>query len=77
LPPGLLCVTLTHDAAVEFSRELRLRQRALAGQALELSGMLILAMPGIVLATGFFLLLNDSVGSAGSQRTASLSSPMR
>jgi thiamine transport system permease protein len=27
-----------------------------------MSGMLILAMPGIVLATGFFLLLNDSIG---------------
>lgn len=36
------------------SRELRLRNRLLAGQTLELSGMLILAMPGIVLATGFF-----------------------
>lgn len=32
--------------------------KMLAGQALEMSGMLILAMPGIVLATGFFLLLN-------------------
>ncbi len=32
----------------------RLRKRPLAGQTLELSGMLILAMPGIVLATGFF-----------------------
>jgi thiamine transport system permease protein len=39
------------------SRELRARQHQLAGQALEMSGMLILAMPGIVLATGFFLLL--------------------
>ena len=44
------------------SRELRLRNRLLAGQTLELSGMLILAMPGIVLATGFFLLLNNSIG---------------
>ncbi len=34
----------------------------LAGQALEMSGMLILAMPGIVLATGFFLLLNNTIG---------------
>ncbi len=38
------------------------RQRPLAGQAMELSGMLILAMPGIVLATGFFLLLNNTIG---------------
>ena len=30
-------------------------------QALEMSGMLILAMPGIVLATGFFLLLNNTI----------------
>ncbi|MBK4713945.1 MULTISPECIES: thiamine/thiamine pyrophosphate ABC transporter permease ThiP [Tenebrionibacter/Tenebrionicola group] len=58
---GLLCVTLT-VMLLWSSRELRLRQRALAGQALEMSGMLILAMPGIVLATGFFLLLNNSVG---------------
>ena len=41
---------------------LRLRQRLLAGQALEMSGMLILAMPGIVLATGFFLLFNSTLG---------------
>jgi ABC-type uncharacterized transport system YnjBCD permease subunit len=27
-----------------------------------MSGMLILAMPGIVLATGFFLLLNNTIG---------------
>ncbi|MCT6562956.1 hypothetical protein N4307_15395, partial [Staphylococcus aureus] len=27
-----------------------------------LSGMVILAMPGIVLATGFFLLLSDTLG---------------
>jgi len=58
---GLLCVVLT-TMLLWTSRELRLRQRALAGQALELSGMLILAMPGIVLATGFFLLLNSTVG---------------
>ena len=58
---GLLCVMLT-TMLLWTSRELRLRHRALAGQALELSGMLILAMPGIVLATGFFLLLNSTVG---------------
>ncbi|WP_437610399.1 thiamine/thiamine pyrophosphate ABC transporter permease ThiP [Erwinia sp. V71] len=58
---GLLCVVLT-TMLLWTSRELRLRQRPLAGQALELSGMLILAMPGIVLATGFFLLLNSTVG---------------
>ncbi|SFN18094.1 thiamine transport system permease protein [Izhakiella capsodis] len=44
------------------SRELRMRQHPLPGQMLELSGMLILAMPGIVLAAGAFLLLNATVG---------------
>jgi thiamine transport system permease protein len=58
---GVLCVVMTM-MLLWSSRELRLLSRAFAGQALELSGMLILAMPGIVLATGFFLLLNSTVG---------------
>ncbi|KAB7898403.1 thiamine/thiamine pyrophosphate ABC transporter permease ThiP [Rouxiella sp. S1S-2] len=58
---GMLCLLLAM-MLLWSSRELRLRQHASWGQGLELSGMLILAMPGIVLATGFFLLLNDSVG---------------
>jgi len=58
---GLLCVILTM-MLLWSSRELRARGQLRRGQALELSGMLILAMPGIVLATGFFLLLNNSVG---------------
>ncbi|STT83995.1 thiamin ABC transporter transmembrane protein [Klebsiella pneumoniae] len=58
---GLLSVTLTM-MLLWSSRELRARQRPLAGQAMELSGMLILTMPGIVLATGFFLLLNNTIG---------------
>ncbi|WP_431223773.1 thiamine/thiamine pyrophosphate ABC transporter permease ThiP [Serratia sp. L9] len=61
LGAGLLCVVLTM-MLLWSSRELQLRQKAAWGQALELSGMLILAMPGIVLATGFFLLLNDTAG---------------
>lgn len=61
LAAGILSVVLTM-MLLWSSRELRIRSRPLAGQALELSGMLILAMPGIVLATGFFLLLNNSVG---------------
>ncbi|XTZ37728.1 thiamine/thiamine pyrophosphate ABC transporter permease ThiP [Salmonella enterica] len=61
LAAGLLCVILTM-MLLWSSRELRARQQNMAGQALELSGMLILAMPGIVLATGFFLLLNGTVG---------------
>lgn len=58
---GLLCVTLTM-MLLWSSRELKLRHQMAYGQALEVSGMVILAMPGIVLATGFFLLLNDTVG---------------
>ncbi|WP_187487599.1 thiamine/thiamine pyrophosphate ABC transporter permease ThiP [Duffyella gerundensis] len=58
---GVLTVVLSM-MLLWSSRELRLRQQLLAGQALELSGMLILAMPGIVLATGFFLLLNTTIG---------------
>jgi len=61
LGAGVLCVLLT-TMLLWSSRELRLRQQPFAGQMMELSGMLILAMPGIVLATGFFLLLNDTVG---------------
>ncbi|QHM69753.1 Sulfate transport system permease protein CysW [Mixta intestinalis] len=61
LAAGLLSVLLTM-LLLWSSRELRLRQRLLAGQALEMSGMLILAMPGIVLATGFFLLFNSTLG---------------
>lgn len=61
LAAGILSVILTM-MLLWSSRELRIRSRPLTGQALELSGMLILAMPGIVLATGFFLLLNNSVG---------------
>ena len=44
------------------SRELYARHARKAGHALELTGMLILAMPGIVLATGFFLLFNSTIG---------------
>ncbi len=53
LAAGILCVVLTM-MLLWSSRELRARERRIAGQAMELSGMLILAMPGIVLATGFF-----------------------
>ncbi|SQB26159.1 thiamine transporter membrane protein [Citrobacter koseri] len=61
LAAGVLCVILTM-MLLWSSRELRARQQVLAGQALELSGMLILAMPASCWATGFFLLLNNSVG---------------
>lgn len=61
LGAGVLSVILTM-MLLWSSRELRLRQHVLWGQTLEMSGMLILAMPGIVLATGFFLLLNQTVG---------------
>ena len=58
---GLLCVVLTM-MLLWSSRDLRQRQRNVAAQAMELSGMLILAMPGIVLASGFFLLFNATIG---------------
>ncbi|QGY28000.1 thiamine/thiamine pyrophosphate ABC transporter permease ThiP [Pantoea cypripedii] len=58
---GVLCVILTL-MLLWSSRELRLRHNSVAAQAMELSGMLILAMPGIVLASGFFLLFNATVG---------------
>ncbi|UVK77796.1 MAG: thiamine ABC transporter membrane subunit [Sodalis sp. Fse] len=56
---GLLCLLLT-CMLLWSSRELRLRQRIFCAQLLDLSGMVILAMPGIVLATGFFLLASDN-----------------
>ncbi len=58
---GVLCVVLTM-MLLWSSRELQIRQRHNLAQKLELSGTLILAMPGIVLATGFFLLFNDTIG---------------
>ncbi|RUT66854.1 thiamine/thiamine pyrophosphate ABC transporter permease ThiP [Morganella morganii] len=61
LASGFICVLLTM-MLLWSSRELRLRQAVRAGQAMELSGLVILAMPGIVLATGFFLLLNSTTG---------------
>ncbi|WP_413731281.1 thiamine/thiamine pyrophosphate ABC transporter permease ThiP [Sodalis sp. RH20] len=61
LGAGLLCVALTL-MLLWSSRELRLRQRPWSAQLLDLSGMLILAMPGIVLATGFFLIATHTLG---------------
>lgn len=61
LGAGLLCVILTL-MLLWSSRELKLRQQRLYGQLMDLSGMVILAMPGIVLATGFFLFLNNTIG---------------
>ncbi|HBC7429556.1 TPA: thiamine/thiamine pyrophosphate ABC transporter permease ThiP [Providencia rettgeri] len=58
---GAVCVVLTL-MLLWSSRELRLRQAARLGQALELSGLIILAMPGIVLATGFFIFFNETIG---------------
>lgn len=61
LGAGALCVILTL-MLLWSSRELKLRQQRLAGQVMDISGLLILAMPGIVMATGFFLVLNNTVG---------------
>ena len=44
------------------SRELRLREQLFPAKVLETSGMLILAMPGIVLASGFFMFFNATTG---------------
>lgn len=57
---GVLCIILTM-MLLWSSRELRLRRSILLYRTCELSGLLILAMPGIVLATGFFLLLNNTI----------------
>ncbi|KYE99476.1 hypothetical protein AF395_24080, partial [Salmonella enterica subsp. enterica serovar Typhimurium] len=61
LAAGVLCVELTMKL-LWSSRELRQRQQLFDGQTLELSGMMNLAKPGIVLATGFYILLNNSDG---------------
>lgn len=58
---GVLCVLLTL-MLLWSSRELRLRRAIRFGQAMELSGLIILAMPGIVLATGFFIFFNETIG---------------
>lgn len=61
LGAGVLSVLLSM-MLLWSSRELHLRQRVMAARSIELTGMLILAMPGIVLATGFFLLLSATTG---------------
>ncbi|KHN57233.1 thiamine ABC transporter permease [Dickeya fangzhongdai] len=61
LAAGALSVVLTL-MLLWSSRELKLRRRRLSAQLLDVSGMLILAMPGIVLASGFFLLFNRTIG---------------
>ncbi|WP_159565330.1 thiamine/thiamine pyrophosphate ABC transporter permease ThiP [Budvicia diplopodorum] len=60
LGSGLLSIVLTM-MLLWSSRELRLRHNPW-GLRIEMSGMVILAMPAIVLATGFFLLLNNTIG---------------
>ncbi len=57
---GVLCEALTMTPRWS-SRELRARAEMLAGQALEMSGMLILAMPGSV-GHRSSLLLNNTIG---------------
>ena len=61
LPAGLLSITLCL-MLLWSSRELRLRGQRLPANLLETAGMLNLAMPGIVLATGLFLLLRRTTG---------------
>ncbi|MFP3014419.1 MAG: thiamine/thiamine pyrophosphate ABC transporter permease ThiP [Arsenophonus sp.] len=57
---GILCIILT-IMILWSSRELQLRRSIILHRALELSGLLIFSIPSIVLATGFFLLLNKIV----------------
>ncbi len=54
LRAGVLSVVLTM-MLLWSSREFRLRGKVLPAQLLDTSGMLILAMPGIVLASGIFM----------------------
>lgn len=61
LASGVLSITLA-IMLLWSSREFHLRQYRATGAKLEMYGSLILAMPGIVLATGLFILLNDTVG---------------
>lgn len=61
LAAGALSVVLTL-MLLWSSRELKLRQRRLPAQLLDVSGMLILAMPGIVLASGFSCCLTAPSG---------------
>lgn len=53
---GLLCMALT-IMLLWTGREFRLRRLIVFNQALELSGLLILAMPSTVLAVGFFFII--------------------
>ncbi|MFP3029323.1 MAG: thiamine/thiamine pyrophosphate ABC transporter permease ThiP [Arsenophonus sp.] len=57
---GVLCIIFTM-MLLWSSRELRLRGSILLYRTFELSGVLILAIPSMVLATSFFLLLNNTV----------------
>ncbi len=61
LGAGCLCIVLSM-MLLWSSRELRLRMRIFTATMLETSGMFILAIPSIVLATGFFLLMRQTVG---------------
>ena len=61
LPAGLISLTLCL-MLLWSSRELRLRGQRLPANLLETAGMINLAMPGIVLATGLFLLLRRTTG---------------
>lgn len=58
---GILCLVLT-TMLLWSHRELKLRGYSGYANILKMSGMLILAMPGLVLATGFFLLLQNTTG---------------
>ncbi|CAD6511728.1 thiamine/thiamine pyrophosphate ABC transporter permease ThiP [Candidatus Profftia tarda] len=58
---GVLAVFLTM-MLLWTSRELYLRQLGWVGQKIEITGMMILGIPSIILATGFFVMLTDTIG---------------
>lgn len=58
---GLASVLLTVMLLIT-SRELKIAHFRGAAQLIDISGMLVLSMPGIVLATGVFLLFSASIG---------------
>ncbi|UDG81224.1 hypothetical protein GFV14_00757 [Candidatus Hartigia pinicola] len=58
---SILCIFLTM-MLLWSSRELFLRRAIKLSQAIEITGLVILAMPGIVLSTGFFIFFNATIG---------------
>ncbi|MGP1930215.1 MAG: thiamine/thiamine pyrophosphate ABC transporter permease ThiP [Arsenophonus sp. ET-YP4-MAG3] len=56
---GVICIIITM-MLLWSSRELRIHGLIMLHRTIELSGLLIFSIPGIVLVTGFFLLFNNN-----------------